>query len=102
MTVKKQVLTELDAICKPETILASNTSGLSITEMAAVTKTSRPGHRRAFLQPGAGDEAGGTDPWLPDQRRHLCREQGVIEKIGKTPIESRKPRGLPSIASFAR
>lgn len=41
MEVKKQVYKELDTICKKETILASNTSGLSITEMASVTQ--RPG-----------------------------------------------------------
>ncbi|SMC90476.1 3-hydroxyacyl-CoA dehydrogenase [Desulfocicer vacuolatum DSM 3385] len=37
MEVKKQVYEELDHICKKETIFASNTSGLSITEMASVT-----------------------------------------------------------------
>ncbi len=37
MAVKKQVYQELDNICKRETIFASNTSGLSITEMASVT-----------------------------------------------------------------
>ena len=38
MEIKKQVYQELDTICKKETILASNTSGLSITEMASVTQ----------------------------------------------------------------
>ena len=33
MGVKKELLNELDAMCKPETIFASNTSSLSITEM---------------------------------------------------------------------
>ena len=37
MNIKKQVLKELDALCKPETVIASNTSGLSITEMASAT-----------------------------------------------------------------
>jgi 3-hydroxyacyl-CoA dehydrogenase len=40
MTVKKEVFTKLDAVCKPGAILASNTSTLDIDEMAAVT--SRP------------------------------------------------------------
>jgi enoyl-CoA hydratase / 3-hydroxyacyl-CoA dehydrogenase len=34
---KKQLFKELDGICKPEAILASNTSSLSIADMAAVT-----------------------------------------------------------------
>ena len=37
MEVKKKVLAELDEICKPETVLATNTSSLSITELAAAT-----------------------------------------------------------------
>ena len=40
MELKKEVFTELDKICKPEAILASNTSTLNIDEIASVT--SRP------------------------------------------------------------
>ncbi|MDR5586258.1 MULTISPECIES: 3-hydroxybutyryl-CoA dehydrogenase [Clostridium] len=38
MKIKKEIFAELDGICKPETILASNTSSLSITEVASATK----------------------------------------------------------------
>ena len=38
MEVKKQVFAELDAICPPHAILASNTSSLCITEIASATK----------------------------------------------------------------
>ena len=38
--MKKEVLKSLDKVCKPETIFATNTSSLSITEMAA--STNRP------------------------------------------------------------
>lgn len=37
MAVKHEIFKLLDSICKPETILATNTSSLSITEIAAVT-----------------------------------------------------------------
>lgn len=37
MKIKQEIFKELDSICKPETILASNTSSLSITEVAAAT-----------------------------------------------------------------
>ena len=40
MKIKKEIFAELDKICKPEAILASNTSSLSITEVASAT--SRP------------------------------------------------------------
>jgi 3-hydroxybutyryl-CoA dehydrogenase len=35
MDIKKSIFKELNAICKPECILASNTSALSVTEIAA-------------------------------------------------------------------
>lgn len=37
MEIKRKIFAELDEICKPETILASNTSSLSITEIGAAT-----------------------------------------------------------------
>ena len=40
MATKNEIFKTLDAICKPEAILATNTSSLSITEIAAAT--SRP------------------------------------------------------------
>jgi 3-hydroxybutyryl-CoA dehydrogenase len=38
MKIKKEIFAELDAICQESTILASNTSSLSITEVASATK----------------------------------------------------------------
>jgi len=38
LEIKKSIFAELDRICKPETILASNTSSISITAIAAATK----------------------------------------------------------------
>jgi len=38
MDLKTRLLSELDEICGPDTILASNTSGLSITKMAQATR----------------------------------------------------------------
>jgi 3-hydroxyacyl-CoA dehydrogenase len=38
MDIKKDLFTKLDAICKPGAILATNTSGLNIDEIASVTK----------------------------------------------------------------
>ena len=41
MDLKKQLYREMDPLCAPRAILASNTSGLSLTEIASVTR--RPG-----------------------------------------------------------
>jgi len=38
LELKKKLFAELDRICKPETIFGTNTSGLSVTDMAAATK----------------------------------------------------------------
>ena len=38
INLKKQVFKELDELCRPEVILSTNTSSMSITEIAAATK----------------------------------------------------------------
>ncbi|MBF0496888.1 MAG: 3-hydroxyacyl-CoA dehydrogenase family protein [Deltaproteobacteria bacterium] len=38
LDLKKKVFSELDELCRPEVILASNTSSMSLTEIAAATK----------------------------------------------------------------
>jgi 3-hydroxybutyryl-CoA dehydrogenase len=38
LDLKKSVFKELDALCRPEVILSTNTSSMSITEIAAATK----------------------------------------------------------------
>jgi len=38
LELKKKIFAQLDEICKKETIFGTNTSGLSVTDMAAVTK----------------------------------------------------------------
>ncbi len=38
LDLKKRVFKELDELCRPEVILASNTSSMSLTEIAAATK----------------------------------------------------------------
>ena len=51
MDVKKQVYGEIDLLCTKETILASNTSGLSITEIASVTQRPRKVIGMHFFNP---------------------------------------------------
>ena len=40
MKIKKEIFSQLDMQCKPDTIFATNTSGLSITELGGTTKRS--------------------------------------------------------------
>ncbi len=51
MAVKKQIFTQMDSICPPHTILASNTSTLSITEIAAVTQRAHKTLGMHFVYP---------------------------------------------------
>ncbi|MFT5797549.1 MAG: 3-hydroxyacyl-CoA dehydrogenase [Candidatus Azotimanducaceae bacterium] len=65
MAVKKQVFTQLDAVCKQGAILATNTSYLDVNEIAAITKRPQdviglhffsPAHVMKLLEVVVGDE----------------------------------------------
>ncbi|MFT5784883.1 MAG: 3-hydroxyacyl-CoA dehydrogenase [Ascidiaceihabitans sp.] len=65
MAVKKQVFTQLDAVCKQGAILATNTSYLNVNEIAAITKRPQdviglhffsPAHVMKLLEVVVGDE----------------------------------------------
>ena len=56
--VKLQIFREIDELARPAAILASNTSSISITQIASVTKHPGRGHRHAFHESGATDETG--------------------------------------------
>lgn len=84
MAVKKELLGKLDAICKDETVFASNTSSLSITEMGCGLKHHLIGMH--FFNPVPAMKlveviAGGNTPAdLVDYIKNLSVE------IGKTPV----------------
>ena len=59
---KTELFAKLDGIAKPETILASNTSSISITKIGAATK--RPGAG------GGGHSGGGSGDRFPAPVRH--------------------------------
>ena len=49
--VKMKIFSQLDKICSPETILATNTSSISITEIAGSTKREDKGIGMHFMNP---------------------------------------------------
>lgn len=51
--IKGRIFTEIDQLAKPETILATNTSSLSITEIAAFTKRTEKVIGMHFFNPAA-------------------------------------------------
>ena len=56
--------------CRAECVLATNTSSLSITEMAAELRAPRAGRRLPLLQPGRRHAAARDHPGRADRRRH--------------------------------
>lgn len=85
MGMKKEVLKALDKTCKPETILATNTSSLSITELASVTNRPskvigmhffNPVHAMKLVEVIKGQ--------LTDEQVHNTIHS-FAEKIGKVP-----------------
>ncbi len=64
--IKTEIFRDLDRLTRPEIILASNTSSISITKLAALTKRAGESDRDALLQSGAGNETGGSDPRAGD------------------------------------
>ncbi len=65
--LKKKIFEALDELAPASTVLATNTSSISITEIAAVTKRARPRDRHALHEPGAGHAAGRDHPRSRDQ-----------------------------------
>ena len=86
MATKKELLCELDELCKPEAIFASNTSSLSITEMGNGLKHPVNGYhgdplqrdrRRQVSSCPAAEEDGPRRPAGPQVRQGLLRLQQV-------------------------
>jgi 3-hydroxybutyryl-CoA dehydrogenase len=96
LDVKQSILSELDRICPPEVILASNTSSISITRLA--TATSRPDKviGMHFMNPVPVMQ-------LVEIIRGLATSQEVYDAVeatsramGKTPVEVHDAPGFVS------
>lgn len=87
MEVKKEVFRELDGICRPEIILASNTSSLPITPMAAVTSRSGKFIGMHFFNPVPAMKLVEVirGYLTSDETNHAVVE--LARKLGKTPVE---------------
>ncbi len=94
MDVKKQVFKELDELCKNDAILATNTSGLSITEIASVTKRPDKVIGMHFFNPVPVMKLVEIIRGFvtSDETYNIAKE--VVEKIGKTPIEVSEAPGF--------
>ena len=94
MSVKKEVFAELDGICKPETILSSNTSGLSITEIASVTRRPDKVVGIHFFNPAPVMQLVELIRGFDTSDEAFTDCKAFVEKIGKTPIEVKESPGF--------
>jgi 3-hydroxybutyryl-CoA dehydrogenase len=94
MRVKKEVFAELDAICKPDTILASNTSGLSITEIASATGRPQMVLGVHFFNPAPLMELVELIRGYLTSDDTLVNTKTFVERLGKTAIEVKEAPGF--------
>jgi len=94
MEIKKKIFAELDTICKPETILSSNTSSLSITEVGAATNRPDKVIGMHFFNPAPVMKLVELIRGMAtsDETFNLVKEVSV--SIGKDPIEVAEAPGF--------
>ncbi len=96
MDIKAKVFKQLDEICKPSCILASNTSSLPITEIAAVTKRPEQVIGMHFMNPVPVMKLVEVIRGLAtsDETYAIIKEESIA--LGKTPVEVKDVPGFVS------
>jgi 3-hydroxyacyl-CoA dehydrogenase len=94
MESKKALFAELDQLCKPETIIATNTSSLSITEIAAATGRADKIIGMHFFNPVPMMKLVEIIKGLAtsDETRDTILE--LTKNLGKTPVEVNEAPGF--------
>jgi len=94
MSLKLEVFKELDSICQSDTIFCSNTSGLSITEMASVTKRPDSFIGMHFFNPVPVMKLVELTRGFLTSDATYAIARSFVEKTGKTPIEVKEAPGF--------
>jgi 3-hydroxybutyryl-CoA dehydrogenase len=87
LELKKDIFKKLDASCKPTTILASNTSSISITEITAVTKRADKVIGMHFMNPVPLMKLVEVIRGLATSDETFQIVKTTSEKLEKTPVE---------------
>ncbi|MBE2218752.1 MAG: 3-hydroxybutyryl-CoA dehydrogenase [Ignavibacteria bacterium] len=85
--IKKNIFTTLDESCKPEAILASNTSSISITEIASFTKRADKVIGMHFMNPVPVMKLIEVIRGLATSNETYAAIKELSEKIDKIPVE---------------
>ena len=92
MVIKKQTFKELDDICKPEAVFATNTSSLSITEIGAGLK--RPMIGMHFFNPAPVMKLVEIIAGLNTPTEVVDKIKKISEDIGKVPVQVQEAPGF--------
>ncbi|MBP1736458.1 MAG: hbd1 [Oscillospiraceae bacterium] len=85
--IKKDIFKTLDGLCKPETILASNTSSISITELAGAVKRQDRFIGMHFFNPATVMKLVEVIKGAKTSQETFDTIYKLSEEIGKEPVE---------------
>lgn len=94
MEIKKTIFKELDSICKPSCILASNTSALSVTEIAAATGRPDKVIGMHFFNPVPAMKLVEVIRGANTSQETYDTIKEISEKMGKAPVEINEAPGF--------
>ena len=94
LDIKKGIFAELDNICKPETILASNTSSISITAIAAATKRADRFIGMHFFNPATVMKLVEVIRGANTSEETFKAIYALAQEIGKEPVEVNEAPGF--------
>lgn len=90
LTVKRELFASLDQICRPEVVLATNTSSMSITEIAAATRRPSQVVGMHFFNPAQVMRLVEVIHGYQSSEESVQTAMELARSLGKTPIEVRK------------
>jgi 3-hydroxybutyryl-CoA dehydrogenase len=94
--IKSEIFRDLDLIARPEVILASNTSSISITKLAAQTKRPDQVIGMHFFNPVPMMKLVEVIRGLATAQETYDTVKALAEKVGKTPVEVNDAPGFVS------
>ena len=94
--IKQEIFRELDQICRPEVILASNTSSISITRIAANTKRPDKVIGMHFFNPVPMMKLVEIIRGLSTSNETYATTRSLAEKLDKAPVEVNDAPGFVS------
>ncbi len=94
LDIKKSIFADLDKICKPETILASNTSSISITAIAAATQRADKFIGMHFFNPATVMKLVEVIRGAHTSDETCATVTELAKDIGKEPVEVNEAPGF--------